>query len=91
MRKSKLKKAQEVIEKSQVVFATCEWIEKEGMQAIDLLDQIEQKPWSIENEKLKEEALNKLKFIIAKSQIEFQYMDDLEKEIEILNKKNKKV
>ena len=39
MRKSKLKKAQEVIEKSQVVFATCEWIEKEGMQAIDTLDQ----------------------------------------------------
>jgi len=91
MRKSKLKKAQEVIEKSQVVFATCEWIEKEGMQAIDILDQIEQKPWSIENEQLKEEALNKLKFIIAKSQIEFQYMDELEKEIEILNKKNKKV
>ena len=91
MRKSKLKKAQEVIDKSQVVFATCEWIEKEGMQAIDTLDQIEQKPWSLENEKLKEEALNKLKFIIAKSQIEFQYMDELEKEIEILNKKNKKV
>jgi hypothetical protein len=91
MRKNKLKKAQEVIEKSQVVFATCEWIEKEGMQAIDILDEIEKKPWSLENEKLKEEALNKLKFIIAKSQIEFQYMDELEKEIEILNKKNKKV
>jgi hypothetical protein len=91
MRKSKLKKAQEVIEKSQVVFATCEWIEKEGMQAIDILDEIEKKPWSLENEQLKEEALNKLKFIIAKSQIEFQYMDELEKEIEILNKKNKKV
>jgi len=91
MRKSKLKKAQEVIEKSQVVFATCEWIEKEGMQAIDILDEIEKKPWSLENEKLKEETLNKLKFIIAKSQIEFQYMDELEKEIEILNKKNKKV
>lgn len=91
MRKSKLKKAQEVIDKSQVVFATCEWIEKEGMQAIDVLDKIEKMPWSIENEKLKEEALNKLKFIIAKSQIEFQYMDELEKEIENLNKKNKKV
>jgi hypothetical protein len=91
MRKNKLKKAQEVIEKSQVVFATCEWIEKEGMQAIDILDEIEKKPWSLENEQLKEEALNKLKFIIAKSQIEFQYMDELEKEIEILNKKNKKV
>jgi hypothetical protein len=90
MKKPKLDKEYiDLLEKSNSVFATCEWIESEGLKIFKKLDDIENGEWSERKEITKNALIRQLLFLIKKGNIEQNYISELEDNLEKIKKKRK--
>jgi hypothetical protein len=90
MKKPKLDKEYiDLLQKSNSVFATCEWIESEGLKIFKKLDDIENGEWSERKEITKNALIRQLLFLIKKGNIEQNYISELEDNLEKIKKKRK--
>jgi len=81
------KECEDLVNKSNTAFITCEWIESQGNDILDRLDAIEFLGWSKENELLKEQLTKQLLFLVQKGQFEIKNLDVLENKLNKLRKK----
>lgn len=81
------KECEDLVNKSNMAFFTCEWIESEGNDILDRLDAIEFLDWSKENELLKEQLTKQLLFLVKKAQFEINNLNILENKLNKLKKK----
>lgn len=97
MKKPKIDKEYiDLLQKSNSVFATCEWIESEGLKLFKKLDDIESSEWSQNKDTMKDALIRQLLFLIKKGGIELKYISELENNLKKIEKKrnndkNKKI
>ena len=81
------KEYEDLINKSNMLFASCEWIESEGKNILNQLNLIDFLKWSKNKELLRNKLIKKLFFLIKKGQFEIKNLDILQNKLNKLKKK----
>ena len=87
MKKRKINKEKDLTDRSNYCIATCEWIANKAFNILSKLDELDNDKFGLLYSKKFEEYTRELKQLLNKSSKEMQTMDDLEKELRILQKK----
>lgn len=87
MKKKKVNKEKDLTDRSNYCIATCEWIANKAFNILSKLDELDNDKFASLYSKKFEEYTRELKQLLNKSNKEMQTMDDLEKELRILQKK----
>jgi hypothetical protein len=87
MKKRKINKEKDLTDRSNYCIATCEWIANKAFNILSKLDELDNDKFGSLYSKKFEEYTRELKQLLNKSTKEMQTMDDLEKELRILQKK----
>lgn len=87
MKKRKINKEKDLTDRSNYCIATCEWIANKAFNILSKLDELDNDKFALLYSKKFEEYTRELKQLLNKSSKEMQTMDDLEKELRILQKK----
>jgi translation initiation factor 2B subunit (eIF-2B alpha/beta/delta family) len=87
MKKRKINKEKDLTDRSNYCIATCEWIANKALNTLSKLDELDNDKFSLSYNKKFEEYMRELKQLLNKSDKEMQTMDNLEKELRILQKK----
>lgn len=87
MKKKKSQKVKDFTDRSNYCIATCEWIASKAFNILSKLDQLENDRFNESYNKKFDEYIKELKYLLNKSDKEMQTMDNLEKELKILQKK----
>jgi hypothetical protein len=87
MKKKKTHKVKDFTDRSNYCIATCEWIASKAFNILSKLDELDNDKFCSSYNKKFEEYMKELKYLLNKSDKEMQTMDNLEKELKILQKK----
>lgn len=87
MKKKKNNKVKNFLERSDYCVSTCEWIAGKAFNILKKLDELENDKFNESYNKKFDEYIKELKYLLNKSDKEMQTMDNLEKELKILQKK----
>jgi hypothetical protein len=87
MKKKKSQKVKDFTDRSNYCIATCEWIASKAFNILSKLDQLENDRFNESYNKKFDEYIKELKYLLNKSDKEMQTMDNLEKELKVLQKK----
>lgn len=86
MKKKKLSKVKNFLERSDYCISTCEWIADRAFEILNKLDQLENNKFDKSYNKKHEAYIKELSYFLNKSKKEMETMDALEKELHILKK-----
>jgi hypothetical protein len=87
MKKKKMQKVKDFTDRSNYCIATCEWIASKAFEILSKLDDLENDKFDNKFNKKFEYYMKELKYLLNKSDKEMQTMNDLEKELQILQDK----
>ena len=83
----KMQKVKDFTDRSNYCIATCEWIASKAFDILSKLDDLENDKFDNKFNKKFEYYMKELKNLLNKSDKEMQTMNDLEKELQILQNK----
>ena len=86
MKKKKLSKVKNFVERSDYCVSTCEWIADKAFDILKKLDELENDKFDKNYNKKYTSYIKELKYFLDKSEKEMKIMDDLEKELSTLKK-----
>jgi len=87
MKKKKVNKEKDLTDRSNYCIATCEWIANKAFNILSKLDELDNDKFGPLYDKKFEEYIRELKQLLNKSNKEMKTMNDLEKELKILQYK----
>ena len=87
MKKKKSQKIKDFTSRSNYCIATCEWIIDKAFDILSKLNELDNNKFSPCYDKKFEEYMKELKYLLDKSDKEMKTMDNLEKELRVLQKK----
>ena len=83
----KMQKVKDFTDRSNYCIATCEWIACKAFDILSKLDDLENDKFDNKFDNKFEYYMKELKYLLNKSDKEMQTMNDLEKELQILQNK----
>jgi predicted RNA-binding protein with EMAP domain len=86
MKKKKVNKVKNFLERSDYCVSTCEWIAGKAFDILKKLDELENDKFDKNYNKKYLSYIKELKYFLHKSEKEMKTMDDLEKELSTLKK-----
>jgi transcriptional regulator NrdR family protein len=84
MKKKKVNKEKDLIDRSNYCIATCEWIANKAFNILSKLDELDNNKFASFYNKKVEQYITELKQLLNKSNKEMQTMNSLEEELRVL-------
>jgi len=84
MKKKKVNKEKDLIDRSNYCIATCEWIANKAFDILSKLDELDNNKFASFYNKKVEQYITELKQLLNKSNKEMETMNSLEEELRIL-------